>query len=567
MTFTRPTEHDASKKSIASENAILKRYRSFVEVSGELGWVANAHGEVLEDIPSWRKFTGQTYDEVKDWGWSDAVHPDDLEHTKQVWKQAIKTKSRYDVEYRIRRSDGVYRLFSVHGIPVLGKDGSVLEWVGTCIDITESRNMEQELTISLQKSRLREFEISALLKASRSVLQNKDFQNSARAIFDACKELLGATAGYVALLSDDGKENEVLFLNSGNLPCTVDPSLPMPIRGLREQAYIFGEVAVENNFSESEWKKFMPQGHVYLKNVLFAPLNIEQRTVGVIGLANKKSEFTKRDTEMAMAFGEIASLALVNSQMLERLEKNEKELKRHSEQLEALVEERTKKLRDSERLAAIGETAGMVGHDIRNPLQSITGELYLAKTNIAALPDTCVKEELKESLCYIEEQLFYVNKIVQDLQDFAKTPVPQLQETDLENVFQDVLESVSIPDNLRVTSVIDAGFPKLKTDRVYLKRILANLTTNAIQATPKDGQITLTATCKKDKVCITVADTGGGIPDEIKDKLFKPLFTTKAKGQGFGLAVVKKLVEALNGKIAAESQIGKGTQFTIEFPL
>ena len=171
----------------------------------------------------------------------------------------------------------------------------------------------------------------------------------------------------------------ILFLDSGGLPCTVDPSLPMPIRGLRAEAYNSGEAAVENDFPQSEWKKFMPEGHVQLKNVLFAPLMIEQRVVGVIGLANKTGGFTKRDSEMAMAFGEIASVALVNSRMLEMLEENEKELKAHSEHLEALVEERTEKLRDAERMAAIGETAGMVGHDIRNPLQSITGELYLAK--------------------------------------------------------------------------------------------------------------------------------------------------------------------------------------------
>ena len=80
------------KKAMETARTSLERYRSFVEVSGELGWVANADGEVVEDIPSWRKFTGQTYEEVKGWGWSNAVHPDDLEHTKQVWNQAIKDK-------------------------------------------------------------------------------------------------------------------------------------------------------------------------------------------------------------------------------------------------------------------------------------------------------------------------------------------------------------------------------------------------------------------------------------------------------------------------------------------
>jgi signal transduction histidine kinase len=405
------------------------------------------------------------------------------------------------------------------------------------------------------------------LKASRAVLQNKEFPGSARAIFDAAKELIGATAGYVALLSDDGKENEVLFLDSGGLPCTVDSSLPMPIRGLRAEAYNSGEVAVENDFNKSEWKKFMPDGHVQLKNVLFAPLIVEQRPVGVIGLANKLGGFTKRDREMAMAFGEIASVALINSQMLEMLEENEKELKAHSEHLETLVEERTKKLRDSERLAAIGETAGMVGHDIRNPLQSITGELYLARTNLESLPNTHAKEDLNESIGYIEEQLIYVNKIVQDLQDYAKTPKPQLQETNLEKAIQDVLSSLNIPETITVSTTVEAGFPKINIDPLYLKRVLTNLTSNAVQAIPKGGKIAITAACKDKKVFITVVDTGEGISDDVKNKLFNPLFTTKAKGQGLGLAIVKKLTEALNGKVTVETQIGKGTKFTVEFPM
>ncbi len=229
-------------------------------------------------------------------------------------------------------------------------DGAVLSFT----DITERKKMAQELSVSLEDSQRRESEISALLKSSKVVLQNKEFPDSARAIFDAAKELIGATAGYVALLSDNGRENEVLFLDAGGLPCTVDPSLPMPIRGLRSEAYNSGKVAVENDFNKSEWKKFMPDGHVQLKSVLFAPLMIEQRAVGVIGLANKQGGFTKRDREMAMAFGEIASVALANSKMLEMLEENEKELKKHSEHLEGLVEERTKQLKDSERLAAIG---------------------------------------------------------------------------------------------------------------------------------------------------------------------------------------------------------------------
>jgi GAF domain-containing protein len=129
--------------------------------------------------------------------------------------------------------------------------------------------------------------LSALLQASGSVLRYRRFEDAARSIFDSCKKLTGATAGYVALLSRDGAENEVLFLDSGGLPCTVDASLPMPIRGLRAKAYRSDETVYENDFCHSEWVKFLPEGHAQLHNVLFAPLTIEGKTLGLLGLANK----------------------------------------------------------------------------------------------------------------------------------------------------------------------------------------------------------------------------------------------------------------------------------------
>ncbi len=441
-------------------------------------------------------------------------------------------------------------------------DGAVLSFT----DITERKKIEQDFSISLKKSQRSGSEISALLKAARAVLKNKEFQDSARAIFDACKDLVGATAGYVALLSDDGKENEVLFLDAGGLPCTVDPSLPMPIRGLRAEVYNSGKVVFENDFSQSEWQKFSPKGHVQLKNVLFAPLTIENRTVGVIGLANKMGGFTKRDAEMAMAFGELASVALVNSQMLDSLEEKEKELRVYSEHLETLVEERTKELKDSERLAAIGTTAGMVGHDIRNPLQAITSDVYLAKTELASTPESEEKRNALESLKEIEKNIDYINKIVADLQDFARPLNPHAEETDLKFIIDDLLSKNSWPEKVKISVKVEPEASKVMADSSYISRIICNLVNNAFQAMPEGGKLTIRAYKEVNDVIITVKDTGVGIPEAVKNKLFTPMFTTKAKGQGFGLAVIKRMTEALGGTVTFESQEGTGTTFIVRLP-
>ncbi len=133
------------KKAEQAVSASLKRYQSFIEVTGELGWTTNAAGEVVEDIPSFRNFTGQTYDEVKGWGWTKAVHPDDLEQATRAWQAAVAAKTKYEVEYRLRRCDGVYRNFMARGAPIFEEDGEIREWVGTCIDITDRKEAEEKL--------------------------------------------------------------------------------------------------------------------------------------------------------------------------------------------------------------------------------------------------------------------------------------------------------------------------------------------------------------------------------------------------------------------------------------
>jgi signal transduction histidine kinase len=242
-------------------------------------------------------------------------------------------------------------------------------------------------------------------------------------------------------------------------------------------------------------------------------------------------------------------------------------LEQHTKHLEELVTERTEKLKSSEQLAAIGATAGMVGHDIRNPLTAITGAVYLAKKDLTQLPDSEAKERLKKNLDLIGDETVYVNKIVADLQDYARPLKPELKEVDLEQTIHLASSGLETSRGLTIEYQIEANFPKIRTDPSYMQRILRNLFNNAVQAMPNGGKLAIKVTFKDGKAFISVEDTGEGIPEEVRGKLFKPLITTKAKGQGFGLAVVKRLTEALGGTVLVESEVGKGTKFTVELPL
>lgn len=131
-----------------------ERFRSLVMATSQMVWTTSPDGRVLEDSPSWRAFTGQAYEDWKDYGWLDAVHPDDRERARLVWTESVRSQSIYETHYRLRRHDGQYRWTVVKGVPVLNPDGTIREWMGANTDITEQRNTEQALQSSEAQLRL-----------------------------------------------------------------------------------------------------------------------------------------------------------------------------------------------------------------------------------------------------------------------------------------------------------------------------------------------------------------------------------------------------------------------------
>jgi nitrogen-specific signal transduction histidine kinase len=228
------------------------------------------------------------------------------------------------------------------------------------------------------------------------------------------------------------------------------------------------------------------------------------------------------------------------------------------------------KFREGERLATISETAALVGHDLRNPLQTIVGSLYLVKRklNYMSFPENDKQEyNLEELLQIIEEQVDYMNKIVSDLEDYAKPLIPQLVETSSQQLINDTLSAITVPEKVKVSIEIERGFPRLMVDLLMIRRVLTNLIRNALQAMPEGGLLTIRASKNGHNAIISVEDTGVGISEENLYKIFQPLFTTKSKGQGLGLAACKQLVEAHGGSITVKSETGKGTIFTVQIPL
>ena len=298
-------------------------------------------------------------------------------------------------------------------------------------------------------------------------------------------------------------------------------------------------------------RKLQQDGHVYNFAMTFTTKSLKQVNV-LFSLEQIKLQNKPRVLGAAIDITE-------KKQLQNKLEK-------YSLNLEELVKQKTEQLRKTERLAAIGQTAGMVGHDIRNPLQAILGDLYLAFDDLSFMVDCEEKERIKESLIAIQKNAYYINKIVSDLQDFVRPLKPIISELDLEGLVEELIGRAELPDNIQASCQVEAKVKMVISDADLLERGLSNLISNAVQAMPEGGELSVFAFRDAGDVVIAVQDTGVGIPVEAKDKLFTPLFTTKSKGQGFGLAVVKRLVESLGGSVSFTSAEGKGSTFRIRLP-
>jgi PAS domain S-box-containing protein len=161
--------HEDITERVASEQALCireERFRSLVMATSQIVWTTTADGRVLEDSPSWRAHTGQSYDEWKEYGWLDALHPDDRERTSALWRECVATRAVFLTRYRIRRADGEYRWVAVKGVPIADAGGAVREWIGANSDIHDMVAAEAELARlvgALQEQDRRKDEFLAML--------------------------------------------------------------------------------------------------------------------------------------------------------------------------------------------------------------------------------------------------------------------------------------------------------------------------------------------------------------------------------------------------------------------
>lgn len=248
------------------------------------------------------------------------------------------------------------------------------------------------------------------------------------------------------------------------------------------------------------------------------------------------------------------------------LKEAESRLRDLNDDLEVLVRDRTQELREAqaelvkkEKLATLGQVSGGIAHEIRNPLNAVKTSIYYLSNARTPTP-----EKTNEHLDRIDRQVTLIDNVVTALSDVAKLPDPNRTPLDLTTALPQIARAVGLPPNIEVQWQFDDGLPHVIVDEFQIPIVFKNLIRNARDAMQDGGgTITIEATAEGEHVDISVADTGVGIAPDQLQKIMEPLYSTKARGMGLGLAITRAIVKKNSGQLTVESTEGEGSKFTV----
>ena len=331
----------------------------------------------------------------------EAVHPEDRKKVDDAYSGSLREgRDTYEVEHRVvRKTSGEVRFVHEKCEHIRDSSGKIIRSVGMVQDITEYKQIERKLQDygqnleRLVEDRTRKLELSALY----------------------ARNLIEASLDPLVTISVEGKITDVNKATEIVTGCS------------REQLIGsgFSDYFTEPEKADAVYKQVFKEG--YVRDY---PLAIKSESGEITNVLYNAAIYRNEAGEIQGIFAAARDIT---------------DLQKAEEQ----AAESAKKLKDAERLAAIGATAGMVGHDIRNPLQAIIGDVYLAKKELAYVPDSEEKNNAIESLAEIEKNIEYINKIVADLQDYARPLTPIVEETDIENLCQEVILKSNIPKDIK----------------------------------------------------------------------------------------------------------------------
>jgi len=461
--------------------------------------------------------------------------------------------------------------------------GGRMQLVESFIDIADRKMLEEKLARVVDSQ-------TSLMRSSAEMIHSNDLRQRLRAILDAISSLgwrrivLSVRDEHLSIAQPEDivtaglTEEEQVFLwtnRQGGKVWEERFGAGFERFRLGEFYYVpwndpiisekFGRGTVPSHLKPEEMVDWNPD------DLLYAPLRLaDGRVVAVVSMDDPVDG--RRPTKETLAPLELflhqAAVAIENAQLIKQLNDANAQIQEYAEGLEKKVQDRTYELIDlqqqllkTERLAAIGQLAAMVGHDLRNPLTGIAGATYYLKTRAHSK----LSEREREMLVTIEHSIEASNKIINDLLEYSRELKLDRSYLDPKALLEEALNRTEAPAGITVMNEAESE-PKLRVDKEKALRVFINVIQNAFDAMPEGGIFTIRSAEAGEHVSFSFTDTGTGMGEETLQKLWTPLFTTKAKGMGFGLPICKRLVEAHGGTITVTSTLGKGTTFTVTLP-
>jgi len=529
-----------------------ERYRSLIIATSKMAWIwmTDAQGKAY-DIPALREYTGQTNEEVSNWGWLEALHPDDRDLSAQVWMQAVATKSLYETEYRLRAADGSYRYFSARGVPILAEDGSIREWVGICADIHDRKQAEINLQKANEELEFRVQERTAELQKALEQLQQEiverqqteaALQESQRALSTLIKNLPG-----------------IAYRNL----CDKDWTMKFVSEGCFELTGYYPEDLIDNRTLSYE-EMTHPEDRMSVRQkietaiALHQPFEMVYRIITAEG--KPKWVWEKGQGIFSLAGKPIA----IEGFITDISDRKEAEAALQKALTAADAASRAK-----------GEFLSKMSHELRTPLNAVLGFTQILNR------DESLTTQQQEYLGIINRASEHLLTLINDVLEMSKIEAGRIelheQTFDLYNLLNSLEEMFQLKassKDLQLIFNISQDVPQyIKTDESKLRQVLINLIGNAIKFT-KTGNVTLRITSdtanklnsSNSLLFFEIEDTGPGISSEEIDSLFEAFVQTAAgkqsqSGTGLGLPISRQFVQLMGGEITVSSILNQGSIF------
>jgi len=503
-----------------------ERYRTLVETIASMVWNRSATGEFEAEQPGWSAFTGQSFDELRGWGWLDAVHPDDRAGTREAWFQALAQGTRYEVEHRVRRHDGEYRYMVARAVPLPDGSGGVREWAGLHIDIHERTQATEVLRHAWEVAERRAAELDAVIESMPDAVYVGTPEGITRCNDHALRQLGASSLDDLRQrIGELGAKFNVRYPDGQLVP----PDELSFARALR------GEVAVDDVVARNA----ATGEDVHIRGAA-APIFLNGRVVGAVAI---NTDITDR--------------ARVAEERLQLLD---------SERAARGEAERANRLKD--------EFVATLSHELRAPLHAILGWTQILQRK---------KDDPKavdQGLQVIERNARVQSQMISDLLDMSRIISGKMrlevQAVDLAAVVESATEAVRLAAETKgigIAQTIDREDGIITGDPDRLRQVVWNLLSNAIKFTPAGGTVRVELARAAGHVEIRVSDTGQGFDPAFAPYLFDRFrqadasITRRSGGLGLGLAIVKQFVELHGGTVTAASPgEGKGATFTILLP-